>query len=107
MQDNPSCNTLRREILQVSHNAARREISREFLQEISLHDLARPVFQAPSTYLHTYIITLKYVQTYLPTCKVPYAASSRLARQGLRDDTMESREKSGTRLARSCSETDL
>ena len=37
--------------------------------------------------LHTYIITLKYVQTYLPTCKVPYAVSTCLARQGLRDDT--------------------
>jgi hypothetical protein len=61
----------------------------------------------PCTYLHTCILTLKYVQTYLPTCKVPYTVSTGLARQGLRDDTMESREKSGTHLARSCSETDL
>jgi hypothetical protein len=44
----PIRNASRREITQVSHNAARREISREFLREISLHDLARPVFQAPS-----------------------------------------------------------
>ena len=59
----------------------------------------------PCTYLHTYIITLKYVQTYLLTCKVPYTVSTCLARQGLWDDTMESREKSGTPLARSRSET--
>ena len=38
MGDNPSCNASRQEILQVSHNAARREISQEFSWEISLHD---------------------------------------------------------------------
>ena len=52
------------------------------------------------------LVTLKYVHIYRPTL-VPYAVSSGLAIKGLRDDTMESREKSGTRLARSRSETDL
>ena len=107
MRDNPSRNASRQEISQVSHNTTRREVLREFLREISLHDLAVPVFKAPSpicAYLHTYIITLKYVKTYLPTCKVPYTVSTFLVRQGLQDDTTELQEKAGTRLG---SETDL
>ncbi len=95
MRDNPSRKASRREISQVSHNAARRDISRDFLREIS----CETSISSTCTYLHTCILTLKYVQTYLPTCKVPYAVSTGLAIQGLRDDTMESREQSGTRLA--------
>ena len=56
--------------------------------------------------VHPTILTT-YVQTFLPTCKEPYTVSTCHARQGLQDDTMESQEKSGTRLARSRSKTDL
>ncbi len=88
MRDNPSRKASRQEISQVSHNAARRDIARDFSQEISCEtSISSTVPNYVVQYLHTCILTLKYVQTYLPTCKVPYAVSTGLAIQGLRDNT--------------------
>ncbi len=102
MRDNPSRKASRREISQVSHNAARQDISRDFSREIS----CETSISSTVPNLHTCILTLKYVQTYLPTCKVPYSVSTGLAIQGLRDDTMESREKSGRYSSRKVSQQD-